>query len=73
MYRNPGLHFGDIHILKATYIEELVSFVGNAKYAIFFPINGPRSIGDEIAGGDFDGDTYWVSMNPEVCLFLLIL
>ncbi|GMN50612.1 hypothetical protein TIFTF001_019770 [Ficus carica] len=68
VYRNPGLHFGDIHVLKATYIEEeeLESFVGNAKYAIFFSRKGPRSIADEIATGDFDGDMYWVSRNPEV-------
>lgn len=66
VYRNPGLHFGDIHVLKATYIEELESFIGNAKYAIFFSRKGPRSIADEIATGDFDGDMYWVSRNPEV-------
>ncbi|POO00835.1 RNA-dependent RNA polymerase-type [Trema orientale] len=66
VYRNPGLHFGDIHVLKATYRKELESYVGNAKYAIFFSRKGPRSIADEIAGGDFDGDMYWVSRNPEV-------
>ncbi|XP_030488896.2 probable RNA-dependent RNA polymerase 5 isoform X4 [Cannabis sativa] len=66
VYRNPGIHFGDIHLLKATYIEELESFVGNAKYAIFFSIKGARSVADEIAGGDFDGDMYWVSRNPEL-------
>ncbi|XP_062090882.1 probable RNA-dependent RNA polymerase 5 isoform X2 [Humulus lupulus] len=66
VYRNPGIHFGDIHVLKATYIEELESFVGNAKYAIFFSTKGPRSVADEIAGGDFDGDMYWVSRNPEL-------
>ena len=66
VYRNPGLYFGDIHVLKATYRKELESYVGNAKYAIFFSRKGPRSIADEIAGGDFDGDMYWVSRNPEV-------
>ena len=71
VYRNPGVHFGDIHVLKATYVEELESFVGNAKYAIFFSRKGPRSIADEIGGGDFDGDMYWVSRNPEVCIYLI--
>ncbi|XP_062090886.1 probable RNA-dependent RNA polymerase 5 isoform X2 [Humulus lupulus] len=66
VYRNPGVHFGDVHVLKATYVEELESFVGNAKYAIFFSRKGPRSIADEIAGGDFDGDMYWISRNPEL-------
>jgi RNA-dependent RNA polymerase len=70
VYRNPGLHFGDIHVLKATYVEALESFIGNAKYAIFFPCKGPRSLADEIAGGDFDGDMYWVSRNPQVGIFI---
>ncbi|KAJ4708521.1 RNA-dependent RNA polymerase [Melia azedarach] len=66
VYRNPGLHFGDIHVLKAVYVEELQELVGTAKYAIFFPCKGPRSLADEIAGGDFDGDMYFVSRNPEL-------
>ncbi|KAJ4838997.1 hypothetical protein Tsubulata_021451 [Turnera subulata] len=66
VYRYPGEHFGDIHILKAKYVEKLQEYVGNAKYAIFFPTKGPRSLGDEIAGGDFDGDLYFVSRNPQL-------
>ncbi|KAI3945282.1 hypothetical protein MKX01_035043, partial [Papaver californicum] len=66
VYKNPGLHFGDVHAMKATYVEELVTFVGNAKYAIFFPAKGPRSVADEIANSDFDGDMYWVSRNPQL-------
>ena len=66
VYRYPGLHFGDIHVLKARYVEKLNEFVGNAKYAIFFSTKGPRSVGSEIANGDFDGDMYWVSRNPKV-------
>ncbi|KAF5481968.1 hypothetical protein F2P56_002575 [Juglans regia] len=63
---NPGLHFGDIHVLKATYVKALESLIGNAKYAIFFPCKGPRSLADEMARGDFDGDMYWVSRNPQL-------
>ena len=70
VYRNPGLHFGDIHVLKATYVKALESFIGNAKFAIFFPCKGPRSLGDEIAGGDFDGDMYLVSRNPQVGIYI---
>ncbi|KAK9939775.1 hypothetical protein M0R45_016463 [Rubus argutus] len=66
VYRYPGLHFGDIHVLKATYVKELESVVGNAKYGIFFSCKGPRSIADEMGGGDFDGDLYWVSRNPQL-------
>ncbi|THG03721.1 hypothetical protein TEA_009090 [Camellia sinensis var. sinensis] len=66
VYRNPGLHFGDIHVLKAVYVKALEDFVGNAKYAIFFSTKGRRSVGSEIANGDFDGDMYWVSRNPEL-------
>lgn len=73
VYRNPGLHFGDIHVLKATYVKELEDFVGTSKYAIFFPCNGPRSLADEIAGGDFDGDMYFVSRNPEVGLYCTLI
>ena len=48
VFKHPGLHFGDMHVLNATYMEALKDYVGNAKYAIFFPINGPRSLADEI-------------------------
>lgn len=70
VYRNPGLHFGDIHVLKAIYVKDLEDIIGNSKYAIFFPCSGPRSLADEIAKGDFDGDMYFVSRNAEVCLWL---
>ncbi|KAJ0266682.1 hypothetical protein HA466_0006360 [Hirschfeldia incana] len=66
VYRNPGLHFGDIHVLKATYVKPLEEYVGNSKYGVFFPQIGPRSLGDEIAGGDFDGDMYFISRNPKL-------
>ncbi|CAO2822916.1 unnamed protein product [Amaranthus hypochondriacus] len=66
IYRNPGLHPGDIHVVNARYIKGLEEFVGNSKYGIFFPSKGPRSMADEIAGGDYDGDMYWVSTNTEL-------
>lgn len=66
VYRNPGLHFGDIHILEAVYVKELEEIIGNAKYGIFFSTKGQRSAAAEIANGDFDGDVYWVSRNPQV-------
>uniref|UniRef100_A0A1D1XGI4 RNA-dependent RNA polymerase n=1 Tax=Anthurium amnicola TaxID=1678845 RepID=A0A1D1XGI4_9ARAE len=66
VYRNPGLHFGDVHVLTATYVKELENIVGNAKFAIFFSTQGPRSVAYEIANSDFDGDKYWVSMNKQL-------
>ncbi|XP_039018521.1 probable RNA-dependent RNA polymerase 5 [Hibiscus syriacus] len=66
VYRQPGVHFGDIHVLNARYVKKLDEYVGHAKYAIFFPCKGPRSLADEIAGGDFDGDMFFVSKNPQL-------
>ncbi|KAK8610405.1 hypothetical protein V6N13_081563 [Hibiscus sabdariffa] len=66
VYRQPGAHFGDIHVLNARYVKELDEYVGHAKYAIFFPCKGPRSLADEMAGGDFDGDLYFISKNPQI-------
>lgn len=71
VYRNPGVHFGDIHRLKARYLEELVSYVGHDKYAICFPCVGFHTLVDEIVGGDYDGDMYWVSTNPEVISYII--
>ncbi|KNA06682.1 hypothetical protein SOVF_178750, partial [Spinacia oleracea] len=69
VYRNPGAHPGDIHVVNARYVEALKDFVGNAKYGVFFPSKGLRSMADEIAGGDYDGDMYWVCRNPELLKF----
>ncbi|XP_070033193.1 probable RNA-dependent RNA polymerase 5 isoform X4 [Nicotiana tomentosiformis] len=66
VYRNPGLHFGDIHRLLAVPVKNLGDVVGNAKYGILFSTKGPRSAATEIANGDFDGDKYWVSQNPQL-------
>ncbi|CAN0901485.1 Probable RNA-dependent RNA polymerase 5 [Linum grandiflorum] len=66
VYRNPGLHFGDIHILDAVYVKEIEDYVGNAKFGIFFPTQGKRSLADEMAGGDYDGDMFFVSRNQEL-------
>ncbi|KAJ3693854.1 hypothetical protein LUZ60_009334 [Juncus effusus] len=66
VYKHPGLHTGDIHVLRATYIKDLEKFVGKSKYAIFFPVVGPRSLPDEMANSNLDGDVYWVSTNQEL-------
>ncbi|KAH9301359.1 hypothetical protein KI387_012942, partial [Taxus chinensis] len=66
VYKNPGLHFGDIHVFQATYVKDIEYIVGDSKFAIFFSTRGPRSAADEIANSDFDGDLYWVSMNANL-------
>lgn len=58
--------------MKAKYVEELNNVIGNADGGIFFSCKGRRSVADEIAGGDFDGDTYWVSRNPNVCFYFYL-
>ena len=74
VYRYPGLHFGDVHVLTATPIPNLEkNIVGFSKYVILFPISGPRPLADEMAGGDYDGDMFFVSRNPQVGLFILAL
>lgn len=73
VYRYPGLHFGDIHVLNAVYLKELEDVVGNAKFGIFFSTKGLRSVASEIANGDFDGDMYWVSKNNQVRISKLLL
>lgn len=73
VYRNPGLHFGDVHVMTARYVEELADVVGDAKYGIFFSTKGPRSAATEIANGDFDGDMYWVSINRKVGFQMVFL
>ncbi|KAL9141791.1 hypothetical protein ABFS82_14G127600 [Erythranthe guttata] len=66
VYRNPGMHFGDIHIMEAVYVNEMEAFIGDAKYGIFFSTKGCQSAAYEMATGDFDGDMYWVSRNTEL-------
>ncbi|PWA94619.1 RNA-dependent RNA polymerase family protein [Artemisia annua] len=67
VYRNPGLHFGDVHVLKARYVKELEDYTPpSSKFAIFFSTKGRRSVANEIATGDFDGDMYWVSNNHDL-------
>lgn len=66
VYKHPGLHFGDIHVLTSRYIKDIQDAVGYSRYAILFPTSGPRSLADEMANSDFDGDMYWVSINEQL-------
>ena len=74
MFKHPGLHFGDIHALTARQISGLEkNFVGYSKNAILFPISGKRSLADEMANSDFDGDEYWISRNHMVSSFMFFI
>jgi hypothetical protein len=71
VYKHPGLHFGDIHVLTSRYIEDIDKVVGCSRYAILFPTCGPRSLADEMANSDYDGDMYWISINEQVSCLLV--
>ncbi|KAL0702920.1 hypothetical protein Bca4012_059042 [Brassica carinata] len=45
---------------------EFSSLNPGLQFGVFFPQKGPRSLGDEIAGSDFDGDMYFFSRIPEL-------
>lgn len=65
VYKNPGKHWGDIHVFEAIWDSRLDPYVGPSKYSIFFSVEGERPIVDEIANSDLDGDLYWVCANTE--------
>jgi RNA-dependent RNA polymerase len=66
VYKSPGLHVGDVKVFEAVWLKELAEIIGNGKHAIFFSVQGPRSVVDEIANSDLDGDQYWCCTNPLV-------
>ena len=70
VYKHPGLHFGDIHVLTSRYIEGIEDTVGYSRYAILF-MSGPRSFADEMANSDYDGGMYWISINAQVSCLLV--
>lgn len=54
--RNPCLHPGDIRILKAVEKDELK----HLSNVIVFSSKGYRPVCNMMAGGDLDGDVYFV-------------
>lgn len=66
VYKNPGKHWGDVHLFDAVWDERLDPYVGPSRFTIFFSTNGDRPIVDEIANSDLDGDLYWVCNNAEL-------
>lgn len=66
MYKNPGKHWGDVHLFDAVWDQVLVEYVGHAENTIFFSTQGDRPVVDEIAKADLDGDLFWICTNTEV-------
>ncbi|CAF1156330.1 unnamed protein product [Rotaria sordida] len=60
--RNPCLHPGDIRRYEA--VDNLQ--LHKLKNVIVFPMDGPRSMTAELAGGDLDGDTFWISWDSRL-------
>eukprot|EP01127_Copromyxa_protea_P014668 TRINITY_DN4133_c0_g1_i1.p1 TRINITY_DN4133_c0_g1~~TRINITY_DN4133_c0_g1_i1.p1 ORF type:complete len:875 (-),score=126.27 TRINITY_DN4133_c0_g1_i1:254-2878(-) len=60
--RNPTVHPGDIRLLNAVDVPELMHLVD----VIVFPIQGDgEPIPFLISGGDLDGDEYFVTTHPD--------
>lgn len=55
--RHPALRSSDIQKVTAVYKPELDYLVD----VVVFSTRGPRPLASKLAGGDYDGDTYWVS------------
>jgi hypothetical protein len=70
LYRSPGQHPGDVRKVRlAPPPDELQRALGELNErdsAIIFPVLGARSLADEMAGGDLDGDTFAVIWDEEL-------
>ncbi|KAK3281861.1 hypothetical protein CYMTET_10370 [Cymbomonas tetramitiformis] len=66
--RVPCHHPGDIRVLKAV---QPPAYLAHAYDVVVFPTQGARPHPDEMAGGDLDGDQYYViydkELVPELC------
>jgi RNA-dependent RNA polymerase len=58
--RNPCLHPGDIRLLKAVNSPEIFKAFGHLTNCIVFPQKGRKPLTAMMAGGDLDGDLYFV-------------
>lgn len=62
MSRNPCTHPGDVRILEAVDIPEFKHLYN----VIVFPSTGLRPLCNMMAGGDLDGDVYFVTWDERI-------
>ena len=65
VYRSPSYLLGDVRVLRSVHLPELDHLVD----CVVFPTNGERPHADEMAGGDLDGDKFfvcWVSKQLKI-------
>jgi hypothetical protein len=74
VYRPPGVRASDVRKVKSVYSQRLVDeLFGDANAidssrasAVFFSIHGAQPLGDMLAGGDYDGDEYYIFQEREL-------
>ena len=78
--RNPCLHPGKTFTGRSALFSPLLSHQGDIrryravdnpllhelKNVIVFPMDGPKSMTAELAGGDLDGDTFWITWDQRL-------
>jgi RNA-dependent RNA polymerase len=60
--RNPSYYPGDMRVLEAVDVPQLHHMVN----VLVVSVKGRRPVFDEMAGGDADGDKYFVCWDPEL-------
>lgn len=64
--RNPCLHPGDIRVIKPRSDQQAKEAFSHLNNVIVFPSKGKNSLPSEMAGGDLDGDIYFVSWDSRI-------
>ena len=69
-YRSPGIHCGDVRkgrvVLPSEELKAVLGKLGPRDNAVIFSVQGRRSLADEQAGGDLDGDVFSVIWNASL-------
>ena len=69
-YRSPGIHCGDVRkgrvVLPSEELKAVLGKLGPRDNSVIFSVQGKRSLADEQAGGDLDGDIFSVIWNASL-------
>ena len=72
LYRSPGQHPGDVRKVRLApppdELQRALGVLNKRDSAVIFPIVGARSLADQMAGGDLDGDTFSVIWDEKLGL-----